>query len=82
LIGLFVKRPVLFIASIFTVPITIAGGFYFADIIHMRNIGHSSSESWAGFVIPFLSVGSFMLLAPTALGVVGIKWFLSRKRKK
>ncbi len=81
LIGLFVKRTLPFIALIFIAPIVIAGGIYLADLIHMRNIGHSTSESWAGLVIPFLSAGSFMFLAPTALGVTGLKWILSRKRK-
>ena len=88
LIGWVAKRSLLFIASIFIAPIAIAiaiaiaGKLYLGDLIHMRNIGHSYSESWAGLVIPFLSAGSFLFLTPTALGVAGLKWMLLRKRKK
>jgi hypothetical protein len=81
-IGLVTKRPLLFIVSIFIAPMAIAGGFYLADLIHLRSIGHSSNESWAGLVIPFLSAGGFLFLAPTAFGVAGLKWFLSRRRNK
>jgi hypothetical protein len=82
LIGWVVKRPWLFIMLIFIASIVIAGTIYLADLIHMRNIGQGYSESWAGLVIPFLSVGCFVFLAPTAIGVAGLKWIISRQRKK
>lgn len=81
LIGLIAKRPLPFIALIFIAPIVIAGTIYLADLIHMQNIGQGYNESWAGLFIPFVSAGSFIFLAPTAIGVAGLKWILSRKRK-
>lgn len=83
LIGFVAKRLLPFVALIFIVPIVIAGGIYFADHILMQTkLGRTYGESWAGLVIPFLSAGSFIFLAPTAIGVAGIKWILARKRKK
>lgn len=57
LIGLTVRRPLPFVILIFIVPIVFAGGIYLADLIFMqKRLGHVYSESWAGLVIPVLSI--------------------------
>jgi len=53
LIRMVANRPLSFIALNHIAPIEITGGVYLADLIHMRNIVHSSSESWSGLFIPF-----------------------------
>lgn len=82
LIGLFAKRALPFIALILIVPMAIGGGVYLAELVHLRNIGHGSSESWAGLAVPLLSAGSFIVLAPAALGIAGIRWLRSHKWNK
>ena len=82
LIGLVARRPLPFLAMIVIAPVVIVGGIYLAEMIHLQYIGRSYSESWAGLFIPIASIGSFMFLAPTALGVAGVKWILSRRRNK
>ena len=80
--GLVTKRMVNFVLLILIGPVAIAGGFYLAEVIHLRGIGHSSSESWAGLVMPLLSAASFAVLAPTAFITAGIKRIFSRRKSQ
>lgn len=83
LIGLTVRRPLPFIILIFIVPIAFVGGIYLADLIRMQyRLGHVYSESWAGLVIPVLSIFIFEYLAPTAICVAGLKWILLRNMQR
>lgn len=80
LTGLFPRRKLPFVALILAVAILIGEGICLAEIPGLERIGRGHSESWAGLVIPFLSVGSFVLLLPAALGAAGIRWLVSRGR--
>jgi hypothetical protein len=80
-VGWYAKRALSFIALIVMLPIAVTVTMYLGEIYHMRLIGHSSSESWAGLVIPLVSARSFTIALPSALVVVGLKWAIACKGK-
>jgi len=81
-IGSLTRRRPLFVALLLAAPLVIAAGIYLAEIVRLESIGRSHGESWARLVIPFLYVGSFVFVLPSALGAAAIKRLVARKRTK
>lgn len=80
-VGWYAKRALSFIVLIVALPIAVVSAIYLYDVYYMQHIGRGYGESWAGLVIPLVSIKSFAIAFPMALVVAGIKWGLTRKSK-